>query len=62
MVLVRGKDRTITGIVTTSDLSREYHQKAAPFLLLGEVEDRIRILISRNLSAAEIKNAKDPGR
>ena len=61
VVLVRGKDRTITGIVTTSDLSRDYHQKAAPFLLLGEVEDRIRILISRNLSDEEIKKAKDPG-
>ena len=60
VVLVRGKDHTITGIVTTSDLSREYHQKAAPFLLLGEVEDRIRILISRNLSVTEIKKARDP--
>ena len=59
VVLVRGKNRTITGIVTTSDLSREYHQKAAPFLLLEEVEDRIRMLISRNLSAAEIRKAKD---
>ena len=61
VVLVRGKDRTITGIVTTSDLSREFHQKAEPFLLLGEVEDRIRILISRNLSDEDIKKAKDPG-
>ncbi|MXW18578.1 MAG: CBS domain-containing protein [Gemmatimonadetes bacterium] len=61
VVLVRGKDRTITGIVTTSDLSQEYHQKAAPFLLLGEVEDRIRVLIRRNLSAEEIKKARDPG-
>lgn len=61
VVLVRGKDRTVTGIVTTSDLSREYHQKAAPFLLLEEVEDRIRILISRNLSVAEIRKAKKSG-
>ena len=60
VVLVRGRDRKITGIVTTSDLSREYNQKAAPFLLLGEVEDRIRILIDRNLSD-EIKDAKNPG-
>ena len=59
VVLVRGRDRKITGIVTTSDLSREYHQKAAPFLLLGEVEDRIRILIDRDLSD-EIKDAKNP--
>lgn len=61
VVLVRGKDRTITGIVTTADLSSEYHQKAEPFLLLEEVEDRIRALISRNLSEEEIKQARDPG-
>lgn len=61
VVLVRGKDRKITGILTTADLSREYHQKAEPFLLLEEVEDRIRALISRNLSEEEIKQARDPG-
>ena len=61
VVLVRGKDRKITGIVTTADLSSEYHQKAEPFLLLEEVEDRIRALISRNLSEEEIKQARDPG-
>ena len=60
VVLVRGQDRTITGIVTTSDLSREYHEKAAPFLLLGEVEDRIRVLIDQNL-AAEVKKMKNRG-
>ena len=59
VVLIRGTDRKITGIVTTADLSREYHEKAAPFLLLEEVEDRIRILIGRNLSAAEIRRVKD---
>ena len=61
VVLVRGKDRKITGIVTTADLSSEYHRKAEPFLLLEEVEDRIRALISRNLSEEEIKRARDPG-
>ena len=60
VVLVRGKDKKITGIVTTADLSGEYHQKAEPFLLLGEVEDRIRTLIARHFSAEEIKKAKDP--
>ena len=62
VVLVRGKDRKITGIVTTADLSSEYHQKAEPFLLLEEVEDRIRALIKTlNLSDTEIKKARDPG-
>ena len=60
VVLIRGTDRTITGIVTTADLSREYHEMAAPFLLLEEVEDRIRILIGRSLSATEIRRVKDP--
>ena len=58
VVLVRGKDSTITGIVTTSDLSRAYHQRAAPFLLLGEVEERIRILIARDLTSDDVRNAK----
>ena len=60
VVLVQGKDKRIMGIVTTADLSHEYHQKAAPFLLLGEVEDRIRILINRSFSAEEIKQAGYP--
>ena len=60
VVLVLGRNRTITGIVTTADLSREYHQKAAPFLLLGEIEDRIRILIDDKLSTVEIKQARHP--
>lgn len=63
VVLVRGKDRTITGIVTTADLSREYHQKAEPFLLLEEVEDRIRILIkSLNSVAHGDRESEGPGR
>ena len=61
VVLVRGKNHAIVGIVTTSDLSREYHQKAAPFLLLEEIEDRIRILISRHFTTTELEQAKDPG-
>ena len=55
VVLVQGKDRKIVGIVTTSDLSREYHQMAAPFFLLGEIEDRIRVLISRSFTADELR-------
>ena len=61
VVLVRGRDRAISGIVTTSDLSRGYHEKAAPFLLLEEVEDRIRALITRSLSAEEIQKAGRSG-
>ena len=46
-VLVQGSDGKITGIVTTSDLSLEFRQLAEPFLLLGEIEQHIRVLIER---------------
>ena len=60
VVLVLGKNRAITGIVTTADLSHEYHQKAEPFLLFEEVEDRIRELIRRHFSLEEIRQARNP--
>ena len=60
VVLVRGRDQKITGIVTTSDLSRKYHELAEPFLLLQEIEDRIRVLIDTNFSVEEIRQAKHP--
>ena len=58
VVLVMGRDESITGIVTTSDLSREFLKKAEPFLLLEQVEEWIRALISKNLSPEEIGAAE----
>lgn len=59
-VLVRGRDRRITGIVTTTDLSLKYHELAAPFLLLQEIEDRLRLFIDGAFSKEEMADAKDP--
>ena len=59
-VLVRGRDRRITGIVTTTDLSLKYHELAAPFLLLQEIEDRLRLFIDGTFSKEEMADAKDP--
>ena len=55
-----GKDKRLTGIVTTSDLSLKYHELAAPFLLLQEIEDRLRLLIDEAFSTEEIAAAGDP--
>lgn len=44
-VLVRAADRTITGIVTSSDLSVQFRQLAEPFLLIGEIENHLRYLL-----------------
>jgi len=59
-VLVLGPDKRITGIVTTSDLSLKYHELAAPFLLLQEIEYRLRLLIDEVFSREEMAEARDP--
>ena len=60
-VLVRGKDKSIVGIVTASDLSLQFQQLSEPFLLLGEIENHIRRILSSRLSVPELAAAKDPG-
>ncbi|MFA5352789.1 MAG: CBS domain-containing protein [Thermodesulfovibrionales bacterium] len=59
-VLVRGHDQRITGIITASDLNLQFLQLAEPFLLLGEIENHIRRIISKNFNEAELQAAKDP--
>jgi len=59
-VLVRGHDQKITGIVTASDLSLQFRQLAEPFLLLGEIENHVRRVISQRFNHAELVSAKDP--
>lgn len=58
-VLVRDQGR-ITGIVTASDLSLQFQQLAEPFLLLREIENRIRLIIGDTFSPAELSGIPDP--
>ena len=44
-VLVRGKDKAVTGIVTATDLGDEFRKLAHPFLLIGEIEHHLRNLV-----------------
>ena len=60
-VLVRGSDQRIVGIVTTSDLSLQFQQMTEPFLLLGEIENHIRRIISSHFDQAELEAIKDSG-
>jgi CBS domain-containing protein len=59
-VLIRGRDQRITGIVTASDLSLQFRQLAEPFLLLGEIENHIRRIISTHFTGEALKAIKDP--
>lgn len=59
-VLVRQRDRRISGIVTTSDLSLQFRQLAEPFLLVGEIENYIRRLIDGKFTVAQLSSVRDP--
>ncbi len=59
-VLVRGLDGRIAGIVTSSDLSLQFQELAEPFLLLGEIENRIRSVIAERFELADLESVRDP--
>lgn len=60
-VLVRNAERVLNGIVTTADLSVMFSNLASPFLMLGEIERRIRQINASALSMKELAAGKDPG-
>lgn len=57
-VLVENSSKEICGIVTASDLSLQFKQLTEPFLLVSEIENHIRYLLSK-LPKEDIENAKD---
>jgi CBS domain-containing protein len=59
-VLVRNIDNRIGGIVTTVDLSLLFSGIASPFLMLGEIERRLRQINGRVFKLDELKAARDP--
>lgn len=58
-VLVKANDKTICGIVTASDLSKQFRQLAEPFLLIGEIENHVRRLIHGKFEVEELRTVKD---
>ena len=61
-VLIRGKDRRITGIVTAADLANQFKQIAYPFLLIGETEHHLRNLVHGRFTVHELKEVSDNDR
>ena len=59
-VLVRGKDRAVTGIVTASDFNDQFRKMAEPFLLVGEIENGIRGILRGKFTDQELQAAKAP--
>lgn len=56
-VLIRAADKRIAGIVTSTDITHQFEETSTPFLLLAEIENHLRALISKKLTISDIKNA-----
>lgn len=64
-VLVRNEERAISGILTTPDLSQQFLDLTEPFLLIGEIENRICALIDGRFTQPElagVRNENDQNR
>lgn len=59
-VFVRQRDHTIKGIVTTTDLSAAFERLAGPFLLVGDVERRLRRVIKATFKLPELQAVHGP--
>ncbi len=56
-VLVRGIDRSITGIVTASDVGHQFMQLTGPFLAISEIEGHLRRLLHRKFTVDELRKS-----
>lgn len=60
-VLVRDKTKTITGIITASDVAQEFMQLTTQFLLIREIEGRLRHLIKGKFAAEQLSASQKVG-
>ena len=56
-VLVRGRDRTVTGIVTASDVGDQFMQLTGPYLVIGEIEGHLRRLVHGRFTVEELNES-----
>lgn len=59
-VFVRNEKHEVAGIVTTADVVALYRELATPFLLIGELDQVLRQLISRTYTLEEVTSLCDP--
>jgi len=57
VVLVRQKDRTISGIVTATDIGEQFIALAEPFLIIEQIENHIRRLLDHKFTRDELKTS-----
>lgn len=59
-VLVRDRQKKISGIITSYDVSVTFGELSEPFLILDEIENHIRGLIEPNFTKDELTQTRDP--
>lgn len=60
-VFVVATNKTLQGIITTSDLGLQFGALGEPFLLIGEIENHLRRVIDQQIDKTHIQSVKDPG-
>lgn len=60
LVQASATDNKVVGIVTTADMAKQFGSLGEPFLLLGEIENRVRVLIDGKFTLEALKAAKNP--
>jgi len=59
-VFVRDDKKAVAGIVTTADVVGTYRELSTPFILIGELDQVLRKVISRKFTLNEVKAVCDP--
>jgi len=57
VVLVKQKDKTISGIVTATDIGEQFIAMAEPFLIIEQIENHIRKLLDKKFDPEELKSS-----
>lgn len=55
LVLVKNKDKTLSGIITLADISSQFFRLTEPFLLLEQIEKSIRLLLNENILKEDLE-------
>jgi CBS domain-containing protein len=58
-VFVRDQENAVAGIVTTADVVGKYRELSTPFILIGELDQVLRQLISRTFTLEEVTSLCD---
>jgi CBS domain-containing protein len=61
VVLVKGGDETIVGLVTIADIGEQFISLAEPFWILEQIENHIRTLLDGKFSLDQLKAAANEG-